>query len=107
MHTHAGFRAAISLAGIAFLAYWVILDPTDQAKSTQFEWPFVIGFSAALLLLAIAALLHGEMIGGRWVRRLSNTAAAGLGLAGIANVFEDGFGMEWVFLPSSSEQQPR
>lgn len=98
MHTHPVFRTgSFALAGIALFTYWAIFDPTSDAKASQFEWPFVIGFSAALLILALAVLLFGDMVGGRWVRRLSKVGAIGLAISGVANVFEDGFGIDWVF----------
>jgi hypothetical protein len=98
MQPHRGVRATfLALAGIALFAYWVIFDPTNDAKSSQSEWRFVIGFSAALLILAVAILLYGDMVGGRWVRRLSIGAATGLVISGVANVFEDGFSIDWVF----------
>ena len=57
----------------------------------------MIGFSGALLSLAVALPVFGRMVGGRWVARLSFIAGSGVALSSIANVFEDGLRIEWVF----------
>lgn len=87
----------LALAGVAMFAYWATFDPTNDAKASQFEWQFVIGFTGALLLLAFALFLFGDTVGGKWEKRFARVAALGSGLSGVANVFEDGFGIEWVF----------
>jgi hypothetical protein len=98
MPTSPGIRvASFALAGIAFFAYWSIFDPTNDAKASQFEWRFVIGFTSALLILALAVWLYGEMVGGRWVRRVSMVGTVGLIIGGLSNIFEDGLGIDWVF----------
>ncbi len=98
MRASPGVRmASFALAGTACFAYWWIFDPTNDAKASQFEWRFVIGFTTALLILAVAVWLYGEMVGGRWVRRGSKVGAIGLGIGGVANIFEDGLGIDWVF----------
>lgn len=61
------------------------------------EWSYVLGFSAALFLLALALPVLGRLAGGRWVPRLSLLAAGGAALGGIANVVEDGLGQSWAF----------
>lgn len=91
-------RAALfALTGFAFLAYWVVADPSFEATWSQTEWPHVLGFSGALLSLAVALPVFGRMVGGRWVTRLSLLAGSGVALSSIANIFEDGLSIEWVF----------
>ncbi len=91
-------RAALfALTGFAFLAYWVVANPSFEATASQGEWPHVLGFSGALLTLAVALPVFGRMVGGRWVTRLSLVAGSGVALSSVANVFEDGLRIEWVF----------
>ncbi len=54
-------------------------------------------FSGVLLAFAVALPVYGRMVGGRWVLRLSLVAGAGAALGSVANIFEDGFGIGWVF----------
>ncbi len=86
-----------ALTGFAFLAYWVVANPSFEATASQGEWPHVLGFSGALLTLAVALPVFGRMVGGRWVTRLSLVAGSGVALSSVANVFEDGLRIEWVF----------
>jgi hypothetical protein len=48
-----------ALVGVAYFAYWVIADPSHDISETQFEWPYVLGFSAMILTLAFALPLLG------------------------------------------------
>ena len=89
--------ALFTLTGIAFFAYWALGRPTFDATESQTEWPTVIWFSATLALLAVALPVYGRMVGGRWVVRLAFVAGAAMGLSSVANIFEDGFRMDWVF----------
>ena len=50
--------------------YWVVVRPMAEASATQFQWPYVLWFSATILTLAFAVPAFGRMIGGRWVVRL-------------------------------------
>jgi len=58
----------------------------------------VLAFSGVILLLAIAIPLLAQLAGGRSCVRVSLVAAAGAGLSSIANIFEDGLRMSWVFV---------
>ncbi len=89
--------ALFALVGVSFLAHWVIADPSYDVSETQDDWPYVLGFSAAIGSLAIALPLCGKLVGGRGVFRVSLVPAAGAALDSVANIFEDGLGMEWVF----------
>ena len=62
------------------------------------EWPFVLWFSATLLLLAVALPVFGRMVGGRSTIGLATIGAAGAALSSIANVIEDGFRVDAAFL---------
>ena len=68
-----------------------------EESETQAEWKYVLGFSAALFALALALPVYGRLVGGRWVFRLSLLAGTGAALAGVANIFEDGLQITWVF----------
>jgi len=83
--------------GVAMLAFWALTQPSFEMSASMTEWPQVLWFSATLLLLAVALLTFGRMVGGRGVVRLASIAAAGVGLSSIANVFEDGFRIEGFF----------
>ena len=90
-------RAALfALVGVAFFTHWVVTDPSFEGPIST-EWTHVLAFSALLLTIAAALPVYGRMIGGRWVLRLSLVAGAGAALASVGNIFEDGFGISWVF----------
>ncbi|MGH3140954.1 MAG: hypothetical protein ACRDQE_14575 [Gaiellales bacterium] len=89
--------ALFALVGVAFLLHWILADPGFEASNTQDDWRHVIGFSAALLSLAVALTMFGQLIGRRDVLRVSVVAAAGAALSSAANIVEDGLGMGWAF----------
>ena len=90
-------RAALfALVGAAFFTHWVVTDPSFDGPINT-AWPHVLAFSGLLLTFAVALPVYGRMVGGRWVLRLSLVAGAGAALASVANIFEDGFGLGWVF----------
>jgi hypothetical protein len=89
--------ALFALTGIALFAYWALGRPTFEAAASRSEWPTVIWFSATLALLAVALPVFGRMAGGGWVVRLALVAGAAIGLSSVANIFEDGLDLDWVF----------
>ena len=57
-----------------------------------------MGSAPALLLsLAVAIPVFGRMVGGSDAARWATIAGAGIGLSSIANVLEDGLGIEAAF----------
>jgi hypothetical protein len=91
-------RAALfALTGLAFFAYWLIANPSFEASPTQFEWPYVLAFSAIILSLAFAVPQYAQLVGGRVAFRASLVVATGSVLSSVANVLEDGLNMEWAF----------
>jgi len=91
-------RAALfALAGLTGFAYWALAHPSFEQTEAMSEWPTVLLFSAMLLSLAAALPAFGSLVGGRWALRLAGIAGAAVGLAGIANIFEDGLGLDWVY----------
>ena len=86
-----------ALFGVAFLAWWVVADPSHEISDTQDEWPYVLAFSGVILLIAIAVPLYARLVGDALVRRVSLVVAGGAFLGSVANVFEDGLSMEGVF----------
>jgi hypothetical protein len=86
-----------ALTGAAFFAYWALAHPAGEMTTSMREWPRVLAFSAVLLSLTIAVPLFGRFVGGRLVGRWADVAGAGAGLSSIANVFEDGFGIDAAF----------
>ena len=90
-------RAALfAVVGAAFFTHWVVTNPSFDGPINT-AWPHVLAFSALLLTLAVALPVYGRMVGGRWGIRLALVAGAGAALASLANIFEDGFGLGWVF----------
>ena len=85
-----------ALTGILWLASWVA-GPSFEMPPSMEKWLVVLLFSATLLSLAVALPVLSRMVGGRPVVRLATIAGAAAGLCGVANVFEDGFQIEWVF----------
>ena len=89
--------ALFALTGVAFFVFWVVARPSFQMTASMTEWPNVLWFSATLLSLAVALPVFGRMVSGRWVVRLASIAGAGVALSSVANIFEDGFQIDWVF----------
>ncbi len=91
-------RAAFfAFVGVAFLAYWVIADPSYDETATQSEWPYVLFFSGVIGLLAFAIPLLARLAGGLAAHRVALVAASGATLSSAANIFEDGLKLEWAF----------
>ena len=91
-------RAALfSSVGVAFFAHWVLADPGYDASESQDEWLHVLGFSAALLGLALALPAFALMAGAQLVLRIAFVAGAGAGLGSLANILEDGLRLDWAF----------
>jgi hypothetical protein len=86
-----------ALTGVAFFVFWAIARPSFEMTASMTEWPQVLWFSATLLSLAVALPVFGRMVGGRSPVRLASIAGAGIGLSSIANIFEDGFGIDAFF----------
>ena len=86
-----------SFVGVAFLLHWVLADPGFEASDTQDDWRHVLGFSAALLSLAVALPMFALLVGKRGVVWVSLVAAAGAALSCAANIVEDGLHMGWAF----------
>ena len=90
--------ALFAVTGIEPLVLWIVAHPTSQVTAQQGTWPRVLWFSATLLLLGIAVLVFGWMVGGKAVKRWATIAAAAVSLASLANLIEDGFRVEEAFL---------
>lgn len=86
-----------AITGILLFVFWVVARPSFAATASMKEWPNVLWFSATLACLAVALAVFGRMVGGRSVVRLASIAGAGVGLSSIANIFEDGFGIDAFF----------
>jgi hypothetical protein len=90
--------ALFAFVGLAFFVYWVVADPSHEESADQSEWSSVLAFSGVILLLAFAVPTLTRLVGGRLAFRVSLVAAAGATLSSVANIFEDGLQMSWVFL---------
>ncbi len=86
-----------ALTGVAFFMFWAIARPSFEMTASMTEWPQVLWFSATLLSLAVALPVFGRMVGGRSAVRLASIAGTGVGLSSIANIFEDGLGIDAFF----------
>ncbi len=92
-----GRSLLFALTGVAFFVFWVVARPSFEMTASMTKWPHVLWFSATLLSLAVALPVFGRMGGGRWVVRLASVAGAGVGMSSVANIFEDGFGIDAFF----------
>ncbi len=90
--------ALFILTGVANFAYWAIADPGFEESSTQTEWPYVLGFSGAILCLAVALPVYAQLVGGRDVVRVSLIPAVAFAVGSLVNVVEDGLGVDGAFL---------
>jgi hypothetical protein len=90
--------ALFAFVGLAFFVYWVVADPSFEESARQSEWSYVLAFSGVILLLAFAVPTLAQLVGGRLAFRVSLAAAAGATLSSVANIFEDGLQMSWVFV---------
>ena len=92
------FRALLFAGtGVAWFTFWFVIQPSTETIASMQEWPRVVWFSATLLLLALALVTFGRMVGGRWVVRLATIAAGAAGVLGVVNIVEDGFRVEAMF----------
>ena len=92
------FRAALfALVGVLFMTLWLRYPPSYGPSDAQFDWNLVLGFSAGLLLLALALPIFARLVGGRIVSRVSLIPAGGAVLASLSNILEDGLQMGWAF----------
>jgi hypothetical protein len=89
--------ALFALVGVAFLLHWVLADPGFDESEAQDEWTHVLGFSTALLLLAVALPVFARLVGKPKAVRVSPLAAAGAALSSAANIVEDGLNAGWAF----------
>jgi hypothetical protein len=85
-----------ALTGILWLVSWVV-PPSFEMTPSMAKWLVVLLFSAALLSLAVALPVFGRMVVGPPVVRSATFAGAVASLMSVANIFEDGFQIEWVF----------
>lgn len=92
-----GRTALFGFTGLTFFVHWLVEHPGLDVSPTQGEWPHVLAFSAAILMLAFAVPLFARMVGQRLAIRASWVVAAGAVLASAANVVEDGLKVEWAF----------
>ena len=90
--------ALFAFVGVAFFVYWLLADPSYEEKAAQSEWRNVLAFSSVILLLAFAVPILARLDGRRLASRTSLVAAAGAAVSSVANIFEDGLHMSWVFL---------
>ena len=86
-----------ALTGILWLASWVA-GPSFEMTASMAKWLVVLLFSATLLSLAVALPVFGRMVGGRQVVRVATIAGAAASVCSVANIFEDGVQIEWVFV---------
>ena len=80
--------AAVSLIQFAHPNYW---DPV-----TPLDWSAVWLYSAAWLLFAPSMLFLGRLVLERQVMTIASVIAIGALGTGLANAFEDGFGVSWM-----------
>ena len=74
-------------------------DEGSRDQPIAGDWPRVLFFSAVIASFAFAIPAFARMVAGRGAVRVASVAAAGALLASVANVFEDGVGIEAAFWP--------
>ncbi len=90
-------RAALfALVGVTFATLWVSFRSTYDEQSS-FDLNLVVGFSAALALLAAALPAFAHMVGASIVVHVSLIPAAGAAIGSVANLVEDGLRVEEAF----------
>lgn len=90
--------ASFAFVAVLCFTYWLVADPSTEVTAKQFEWPYVLWFSAMLLALGVAYPLFARLVGGRLAFRVSLVPAAGAALSSLVNVVEDGFGVDGAFI---------
>jgi hypothetical protein len=85
-----------ALTGILWLVSWVA-GPSFEMTASMAKWLDVLLFSATLLSLAVALPVFGRMVGGPQVVRVATIGGAVASVCSVANIFEDGFQIEWFF----------
>ena len=90
--------ALFVLAGVELLIYWVVVHRAAEATALQATWPRVLWFSATLLMLGVAVLVFGRMVGAQAVKRWATVGFAAITLASLVNIVEDGLRIEEAFL---------
>lgn len=77
----------------------VVADGASRDPPPVGDWSRVLLFSAAIASFALAIRAFARMVGGRVATRVAYAVTAGALLASVANVFEDGFGVDAAFWP--------
>ena len=77
----------------------VLADGASRDRPPPGDWSRVLLFSAAIASFALAIRAFARMVGGRVATRIAYAVTAGALLASVANVFEDGFGVDAAFWP--------
>ena len=98
--TRAGRVAAavyFACVGVTFCAWWVLAPPSHEGSDSMQEWRHVLAFSGVLLLLGVAVPLWARVVGDVRVVRAALVVAGGFLLASLANIVEDGFGVDAAF----------
>jgi len=98
--TRAGRVAAavyFACVGVTFCAWWIVTPPSHEGSASMQEWPNVLVFSGVLLLLGVAVPLWARVVGDVRVVRAALVVAGGFLLASLANIVEDGFGVDAAF----------
>ena len=94
----AGSAALFVAVGVLFFLRGRQVDSADfMDPVTLNDWLAVLGFSLALICLAVALPVYAGLTGDRTTYRTSLVPATGSVLGGVSNVLEDGLSWSWAF----------
>lgn len=86
--------------GVLFFLRWRQVGSVDYVNPvTVSDWLAVVGFSTALLFVAVALPVYAGLTEDRATYRISLVPAIGLTVASVANLVEDGWGWSGAFWP--------
>jgi hypothetical protein len=83
--------------GVTFFAWWIWADPSHEGSDSMQEWRYVLAFSGVLLVLGVAVPLWACVVGDARVVRAALVVAGSLLFSSLANVVEDGLGVDAAF----------
>jgi hypothetical protein len=94
----AGTAALFVSVGVLFFLRGRQVGSADYMDpETLNDWLAVVGFSVALICLAIALPVYAGLTGERTTYKTSFVSATGSALGGVSNLLEDGLAWSWAF----------
>ena len=86
-----------SLVGVGFLLHWIRQESGWRPRLPSSEPEVVVAFTALLLAHGLALWQFGAIVPDRRVRRAASALGVAAAVCAVANVLEDGYGVESAF----------